>query len=494
MTESTLLSLTAGVVGLLLAAWGVDALRWLGGDSFGFAEIRISGRVLAAGLLTALVAPLGFGLLPALGAAAPDPQELKDGAREVGGSIRSRRTRSVIVGLQAGAAMVLMVQIGLLVRTTWTLSEIRPGFDPAQVLTFHVGLTGPRYEEPGAIDRFSNEVLSRLRALPGIASVGIVDRLPIVDSEPLARLTVEGEAPAPLDTRPLVARAAIAGDYFTTLRIPITRGRSFSETEMANVSSVVLVNEEAAKRYWPGRDPLGARIALDVQGADPVTRSESRGLTPAWLTVVGVVGNTRNSDIDQGPLPQVYVSTTRQPSAVFGVVVKTAVADPLQLVPAIRTQVAGIDRDQPIHDVATMSQVLFDDLGSTYVLAAMLTVIGLVALLLSAAGIYGVVSHAVAQRRREIGVRLALGARQGAIVRMVVGQGTKPVIVGSLIGLLAAVAIAFWSATALPEIESRDPLNYIVVAATIAAVALAASYLPARRAASIDPVTALRQE
>jgi predicted permease len=495
MTESTLLSLTAGALGLLLAAWGVDALRWLGGDSFGFAEIRISGRVLVAGLLTALVAPLGFGLLPALGSAAPDPQELKDGARDMGASLRNRRARSVIVGLQAGAAMVLMVQIGLLVRTTWALSEIRPGFDPAQVLTFHVGLAGSTYQEPGAIDRFTGEVVSRLRALPGVASVGIVDRLPVVDSEPLARLTVEGAAPAPVEKRPLVARSAIAGDYLTTLRIPTISGRSFSEAEIVNVSPVALVNEEAAKRYWPGRDPLGARIALDVPvpGSDPVTRGDSRGLTPAWLTVIGVVGNLRNSDIDQGPLPQVYVSTTRQPSAQFGVVVKTAVADPLQLVPAIRTQVAGVDRDQPIHDVATMSQVLFDDLGSTYVLAAMLTVIGLVALLLSAAGIYGVVSHAVAQRQREIGVRLALGARPGAIVRMVVGHGTKPVIAGSLIGLLAAVAIAFWSATTLPEIDARDPLNYIVVAVMIAAVALAASYLPARRAAAIDPVAALRE-
>jgi predicted permease len=489
MTECTLLSLTAGAVGLLLAAWGVDALRWLGGDSFGFAEIRISGRVLVAGLLTALVAPLGFGLLPALGAAAPDPQELKDGARDAGATVRNRRTRSIIVGLQAGAAMVLMVQIGLLVRTTWALSEIRPGFDPAQVLTFHVGLPGSKYQEPAAIDRFSSEVMARLRALPGIASVGIVDRLPIVDSEPMVRLTVEGQAPAPLETRPLVARSAIAGDYLMTLRIPIRRGRAFSETEMTNASPVALVNEEAARRYWPGRDPLGSRVAVDAGVSD-----STRGLTPAWLTVVGIVGNLRNSDIDQGPLPLVYVSTARQPSAEFGVVVKTSVADPLQLVPAIRTQVAGIDRDQPIHDVATMSQVLFDDLGSTYVLAAMLTVIGLVALLLSAAGIYGVVSHAVAQRRREIGVRLALGARPGAIVRMVVGHGTKPVIAGSLIGLLAAVALAFWSATALSDIEARDPLNYIVVTVLIAVVALAASYLPARRAASIDPVVALRQE
>ena len=164
MTESMLVSIAAGAVGLVLAAWGVDALRWLGGDSFGFAEIRVSGRVLAAGLLTALAAPVGFGLLPALRVANPDPRELKEGAPSAGASIRGRRTRSLIVALQAGAAMLLMVQIALLVRTTWKLSEIAPGFDPAQVLTFRVGLSGPRYEPPGAIDRFSTDLLSRLRA------------------------------------------------------------------------------------------------------------------------------------------------------------------------------------------------------------------------------------------------------------------------------------------------------------------------------------------
>ena len=306
----------------------------------------------------------------------------------------------------------------------------------------------------------------------------------------MARLIVEGTAPVPLEARPSVARVAIAGDYFATMRIPVTRGRVFSETETANASAVALVSEEAARRYWPGRDPLGARIT--VQGSDPMIRGDSRGLTP--LQVVGVVGNLRNSDVDQGLLPQVYVSASWQPSAEIGVVVKSVGADPLLLVPAIRAEVARIDRDQPIHDVASMSHVLFDDLGSTYVLAAMLTTIGLVALCLSAAGIYGIVSYSVAQRRREIGVRIALGARPGTIVRMVVGHGTKPVVAGSLVGLVAAAAIAFGLATAVPEIDARDPINYAGVILVIAIVAFTASYLPARWAAAIDPVVALRQE
>ena len=195
MTESVLASAVACVIGLLLAAWGISALRWLGGDSFGLAEIQMNRRALLVGLVTALVAPFGFGLLPALRAAAPDVQELKDGARGTGIALRGRRTRSLLVALQVGAAMILMAQIGMLVRTTWALSDTAPGFDPAQVLTFRIGLSESRYKEADAIDRFTMALMSRLSAVPGIASAGIIDRLPVADREPLARLAVEGTTP-----------------------------------------------------------------------------------------------------------------------------------------------------------------------------------------------------------------------------------------------------------------------------------------------------------
>jgi len=483
MTESALASALACVVGLMLATWGISALRWLGGgDIFGLADVRMNGRALAAGLVTALVAPFGFGLLPALRTATPDPQELKEEARGTGIALRGRRTRSVIVALQAGAAMILMVQIGLLVRTTWALSDIAPGFDPAQVLTFRVGLSGSRYEGPVALERFTNELLSRLRALPGVASAGIIDRMPVADREPLARLTVEGTAPAALEARPTIARTAIAGDYLGTMRIPVRRGRAFSQKEVSDAAPVALVNDEAARRFWPGRDPVGARLALDATAGREV-----------WLEVVGIVGNLRNSDIDQGALPQVLVPMSQRPTGELAVVVKSAAPSALQLVPAIRTEVTRIDGDQPIHDVALMTQVLFDDLAGTYVLTALLTAIGFIALCLSAAGVYGLVSSAVAQRGREIGVRMALGARPGVVVRMMVASGAKPVAAGSLVGLVAAILLAAGIGLSVPGVEARDPSNYAAVAITIALVAFVASYIPAKRAASIDPVAALRQ-
>ena len=482
MIESTLVSIVSGGIGVALAAAGIAALRWVGGDS-GLAQIHMNSRVLAVGLLTACTAPLGFALWPAARMPAPETLDLKDGARAIGATRRGRRIRSLLVALQAGAAMILMLQIALLVRTVWMLSQTSAGFDPSQVLTFRIELTGGRYAAPDAISRFATELTEGIRALPGVASVGVTDSLPVADDDSMARITVEGAAPTPLDTRPAVARSAISGDYLTAMRIPLTRGRGFTTAEMSSASPVVLINEAAARRFWPGRDPIGSRIALDA----PPGRE-------AWLQVIGVTGNVRNADVDQGPQPAVYVSTALRPTAALAVVVKSRGPDSLQLVPALRAQAAAIDRDQPIYAIATMSQVLFDDLASSYVLSSMLTIVGLVALCLAAVGVYGTVSYLVAQRRREIGVRMALGARPAAMVRMVLAQSSRPVGAGIAVGVLVAGAVAAVLATAVPEMNARDPLNYVGVVLTIAAVTFVAGYVPALRAASVNPVDALRAE
>jgi putative ABC transport system permease protein len=225
-----------------------------------------------------------------------------------------------------------------------------------------------------------------------------------------------------------------------------------------------------------------SRVALDASPGREV-----------WLEVVGIVGNLRNSDIDQGPSPQIFVPMAQRPSRELAVVVKSVTPATLQLVPAMRAEVARLDRDQPIHDVATMTQIMFDDMAGTYVLTALLTAIGLIALCLSAAGVYGLVSSSSAQRVREIGVRMALGARPGTLVRMLIASGAKPVAAGAIMGLVAAALLAAGIGLSVPGVDARDPSNYAAVALTIIVVALLASYLPARRAASIDPVVALRE-
>jgi predicted permease len=483
LIESLIVSTAASVVGLFVAAWGMAGLRWLGSTAFAVADIQLNGRVLAASLLIACATPIGFGLLPALRMAAPDPEELRDGTRAAGATRRGRRLRNVIIAVQTAAAIVLMVQIGLFIRTTWKLSDVAPGFDPARVLTFHVGLPASRYAQPESIDRFVSTLIERLRALPGVDAGGVIDRLPIADDEQMARLATEATAAEPIERRPLVARTAIAGDLLEALRVPVRRGRALTNAEITGAAPVALINEEAARRFWPSRDPIGSRLALDsVSGQE------------TWLDIVGVVGNLRNADVDQGPLPQVFVSASRYRSADLAVVVKSTGDDPLQLVPAVRAQVAAIDPRQPIHDIASMRQVLFDDLATTYVLSAILTTIGLVALVLSVAGVYGLVSYAVVQRRREIGVRMALGAGPASLVRLIVAQSTRPVAMGSLFGLLAAVALALLMAAGMPEVDPRDPVSYVGVILLILASALLATLVPARRAASINPVEALRAD
>ena len=490
--ESVIVSSAASLVGLLVAAWGITGLRWLGSTTFGFADMQVNGRVLAAGLLIACVTPVGFGLLPALRMAPPDPQELRDGARAAGATRKGRRLRNLIVGLQAAAAMILMVQVGLFLRTVWKLSDVSPGFDAAQVLTFHVSLPESRYAQPQALDRFVTDLLGRLGALPGVASAGVIDRLPVADDETTARLTVEDTITDPIEKRPIIASSAIAGDLLDSLRIPLRRGRAITDAEMTDAAPVAMINEEAARRYWSGRDPIGSRLAID--SSPPRQGTAATSGPQVWLEVVGVVGNLRNSDVDQGPLPQVFVSTTRQHSNQLAVVVKSVGADPLQLVPAVRAQVAAIDPSQPIYDVASMTQVLFNDLAGTYVLSTILSTIGFVALVLSAAGIYGLVSYAVTQRRREIGVRMALGAGHNAIVQMIVAQSTRPVAVGGGVGLVAAAALALLFAAGVPEIDPRDPVSYVGVILLLVASALLATLVPARRAASINPVEALRAD
>jgi putative ABC transport system permease protein len=252
-----------------------------------------------------------------------------------------------------------------------------------------------------------------------------------------------------------------------------------------------MINEEAARRFWSGRDPIGSRLALDTGLPRPSSADAGQ---ETWLEVVGIVGNLRNSDVDQGPLPQVFVSAIRQRSADFAVAVKSVPRDPLQLVAAIRAQVAAIDRNQPIFDVASMTQVLYNDLATTYVLSAILSTIGLIALTLSAAGIYGLVAYSVTQRRREIGVRMALGGTPGAIVRLLIAHATRPLMMGSVVGVFVAAGLSLLFAAAVPEIDPRDPISYGGVVLLIVISTLLATLLPARHAATIDPVQALRAD
>jgi putative ABC transport system permease protein len=411
-----------------------------------------------------------------------DPIHLREGARTAGpGS--GRRLRNVLVAVQVALAMILMVQIALIGRTAWQFRTAEHGFDPAKVVTFRIALPEAKYPDATRITQFYNELMTRIDAIQGVASAAAINRLPMGDRELSVRVTIEG-SPSVADAQlPFAALATISRDYLQTLRVPLLRGRAFDDSDFGRGPAVALVSQEAVRRLWNGADPLGARIRLN-----------GPALPNTPLLVVGVVANARSSDLDQRVMPQVYVPSSWHADRAMALVVRIDSADPVQLVPAIRAQVAQVDPNEPIFAVASMKQILFNDLSGTYTIAGLLAGIAFVALCLAATGIYGVVSYSVTQRTREIGVRMALGAHPRAVIRMVIGQGALPVVAGGIVGLLAALALAYLMSASVSFVDARDPRSYAGVILSMVLVAFIASYVPARRAIHVDPVVALRAE
>jgi putative ABC transport system permease protein len=480
--ESFLLSLAAGATGLLLGGWGLALLKWLAGPQARlFADASLNWRIVAAGIATAFVLPLGFALIPAVQSWRPNPAALMDGSRTVGGG-SAHRIRRALVTVQVALAVVLLVQISLFARTAWNFRTMENGFDPRGVLTFRVDLP-PTYTEEKTT-AFYRALLTRIDSLPGLTSSGSINRLPVADREMSARIKIDGAAPVEEEALPFTAVATVSPRYFETLRVPIRRGRGLIDTDFVDrAQPVAVVSEDAARLFWPGSDPIGARATIVAPN-----------LPNTPLQIIGIVANVRKADIDQRVMPQVYVPTTWKPDRTMAVVVRTDSTDPLQMVPAIRAQAAAIDPNEPLFNVASMEQVLYEDLASTLTLAGLLGAIALVALCLAGVGIYGVVSFMVIQRTREIGLRMALGARPGAVLRMVIQQAARPVASGGISGAPAALILVYMISGVFAEIDVSNPADYVGVAFSILLVALVASYVPARRAARIDPLVALRTE
>jgi predicted permease len=479
--ESLLISLAAGVTGLVLGGWGLALLKWLAGPQARlFGEAALNWRIVAVGLATAFVLPLGFAFVPALQSWRPNPADLKNGARAIGGG-PAHRIRRALVAAQVCLAVVLLVQISLFARAAWTFRTMESGFNPRGVLTFRMDLPPATYTRERTT-QFYRELLARIDALPGIDSSATINRLPVADRELSARLRIDGEAPLDEEALPFVALAVVSPRYLETMRVPLARGRGFVDADFDdNGPPVALVSEEAARRFWPGRNPIDTRATVVADDAPG---------TP--LQVVGIVANVRRSDADQRTMPQVYVPSTWLPDRATAIVVRTE-ADPLLSVSAIRAQAAALDPDEPIFDVASMEQVLFRDQASLYTLAGLLGAIAFVALCLAGIGIYGVVSYMVTRRTREIGLRMALGARPATVLRLVIQQAAQPIAGGGVLGIPAAVGLVYAMSSVFSMIDVREPSNYIGVGLAILLVASIASYVPARRAVRIDPLAALRQ-
>jgi putative ABC transport system permease protein len=499
LTESVLLAVIGGGLGLLLAQWGVGIITKFSADSIPrAAEIGIDHRVLAFTALVSLLAGIVFGLAPALQAGRADVQEaLKESARSLAGG-RHRLRQALVVG-EVALTLVLLVGAGLLIHSFYRLQRVDPGFDADHLLSFQVLLPPEKYpDEHGWLD-FAREVKQRLQALPGVQEVAVTSRVPMDGNDWQTSFSVVGR-PAPSGQNPSMEVSLAGPDYFRVLGIRLLRGRCFDERDdrshvgqaevrgftqqqrlMAGLRSVI-VDEDFARRFWPNEDPLGKKIEwASGPGASP-------------LTVVGVVSHVKlYSPADSAGFVQAYFPFLELPENGVSFVVKTAL-DPELLIAEARKQVQAVDSEQPIYDVASVSQRLGDAIAPQRFNLLLLGLFAALALVLAVVGIYGVMSYSVTQRTHEIGLRIALGAQSREVLKLVVGQALKLALLGGALGLLSAAFLTRLMANLLFGITPTDPITFALVVVTLAGVSFAAAWLPARRATRVDPMVALRYE
>jgi len=485
LTESVILSLGGALLGLLFAVWGVRALVALGGDKIPRAEaIGVDWKVVAFTLGIAVVTGLLFGLVPALHGSGDHLQEsLKEGGRAVAGGARGRLARQVLVLAEVAIALVLLVSASLLIKSFARLHAVDPGFRPQGVLTMNVAPPDFKYKDPKRMLAFYRDLLARLGSLPGVAHAGSVYPLPLGNSNQILVYDVADRPfPRRQDAPSAIARWVSPG-YFQALSVPLVKGRVFTDQDTDRTTPVAVINRHLAQKLWPGGDPIDQRITFD----DP------RQKDVRWMTIVGVVGDVLQKSLDKDPGDEIYADQLQDPLPMSTLVVRAA-GDPRAIAGPIRQVVAGIDRDLPIDQVRTMEEVVAASLAPNRFNTVLLSIFAGLALVLAAVGVYGVVSYTVNQRTHEIGIRMALGAQGEDVLGLVLRQGMTLVLWGLVVGLFAALAATRQLASLVYGVSTNDPWTFTSVAVALAAVALAANALPARRATRVDPLVALRQE
>lgn len=481
--ESGVLGIAGGALGLAVGEAGLRIIRAAAYEPF-FQLVTIDRNVLLFGLGLSFVTPLLFSLLPALNSSRDDLTEaLKEGGARTLGGRHVRRSRNGLVVAQVALAVVLLVLAGLVLRTMAAITAVDQGFDPRGLLTLHLDLPEWKYKDDGTVARFYREALDRIAALPAVRSAGAVRRLPIVEADATARFEIDGRPIAKAEDRPWAAGGFVSRDYFSTTGIPLVRGRAFAASDTTDAPRVAVISTEMARRYWTNADAaVGARIRLE---------SPQGGLGPA-VEIVGVVGNTANPDVERAPDPTFYLPIEQAPQRALWIVARGD--DPSALAAPVRTVIHSVDPDLAIYQMRPLTIAIEDELSSSQILMGLFVAFAILALLLAAAGLYGVVAYSVSQRLPEMGVRMALGALPGDIRRLVFGQSLKLAAIGLVAGLAGALATARIAAKVLFGVTPTDPLTYGTVLGLLMTVALAASYVPARRAARVDPAKSLRLE
>jgi predicted permease len=490
LAESLLLALGGGAVGLLLCVASVSGLVRLGAASVPrLGEIGVGPEVLAFTLVVSLLSGLVFGLAPAWRRSRPDLHAtLTEGHRgsSAAGGLFSRRDalRRLLVGGEIALSVVLLVAAGLLVRSFARVQQVPPGFNPRGVLTFELTMTGRRYAEPPAVLETCGQLWQRLASLPGVTAAGGVSALPLSQMMAWGPITVEGRTPAPGEAFVNADIRVVGGDYFEAMQIPLLAGRRFDEHDTRDKPRVILVDQALAHELWPGQDPLGKRVRSGGFDANATT---------PWLTVVGVVGRIKQDRLDGESRIALYHPHTQYPTRAMNVTLR-APAGTASLTAAVRELVRGLDPELPVYGLRSMTERVDASLARRRFSMLLLGLFAALALTLGTIGTYGVMAYQVSQSTRELGIRLALGATPGRLLAFVLREGMALALVGVAAGLGAALVLTRAMRSLLFEVGAADPLTFLSVPALLLLAALAACYLPARRAATVDPVTSLRSE
>jgi predicted permease len=481
LTESVLLALAGGALGLVVAFGCVKLLVASGAGGLPrVQEVQVDLHVLGFTLAVALLTGLFFGLAPAVQASRLSLSEaLKEGGRGTSAGLRHSRLRGLLVIAEVAMSLVLLVGAGLLVRSFVRLLAVKPGFRPDHLVTMFMNFAGPKYQKQGSSARFEKELVERVEALPGVEGVAVSNDLPLEGDDTTTGVgNVEGHAKLLPGQEYLVGMHVVNPGYFRTMGIPLLRGREFRATDTKGAGIAVVINQKLAETFWPGQDPIGKHFSL-------------------WGTadseVVGVAGNVRHNGLGEEPDFETYSPFAQDEWAYMVLAIRTK-SDARSIASAARSAAAGLDPDLPVHDVRTMEQVAADTLTTRRITLYLVGSFALLALVLAAVGLYGVMSYAVTQRTHEIGVRMALGAQAADVLRLVVSDGMKLTATGVALGFVGALALTRYLKSLLFEIRATDPITFAAVVLLLAAIALLATYLPARRATRVDPIIALRYE
>ena len=478
IVESLLLAAVSGVFGIFLSQWGTRVLSSLTLQTLPrMAGVHIDFAVLAFAIAISLGSGVLFGLVPALQLSKPDLNTvLRDEGRGSTGSRGRHRTGNLFVIAQVALSMVLLVGSGLMIRSFARLQTVDLGFDPAHVLTMRIALPPTKYETPQQQIAFYNRLLNAVQAVPGLQAAAVSSALPLNTSR-ISPALPEGQPAVPFGQRPILNIQTISPDYAKVLHVPLLRGREFTNHDDAQAPGVAMVNQTLVRRFWPNDNPIGRHILLG-QRQQPVE-------------VIGVFGDLKNATLGDGAAPEVMLPFPQLPWPLLNLSIRTA-GDPHSLISAIRREVGLVDEDQPLTNVQTMEEVVGSASAQPRFTMLLLAVFSATALILAIVGIYGVIAYSVAQRTAELGIRMALGADQGDVLKLVVGHGLRLTVTGIAIGLAGALALTRLMSSLLYQTSATDPIAFVASALLFTVIAMLASYLPARRATHIDPTDALR--